>query len=112
ELALKLVFGRFSLVGDLADGRYQAFPSGKSEVVPQERVAIDIDLGSQFSVAVGGDKEVNVRRTRAVPAQCLQHCLGSAIGRYAVAQRHDTLKTVAAVFIGAYAAAQIEGFLR
>jgi hypothetical protein len=49
--------------------RNQAVAGGKSEVVMQVFVAIDVDLGGQFSIAWCGDKEVDVSRASSVPAE-------------------------------------------
>nr|GEU28163.1 hypothetical protein [Tanacetum cinerariifolium] len=93
---------------DPAHGRHQAFAAGKGKVVPQEFVAVDVDLRGQLAAAGGADEEMNVGRTVAVAAQLVEQALGAAVGRAAVAHRQDAAEPVAPFVVGNDGAAQIE----
>src|SRR3546814_11545161 len=78
------------------------------EVVVDQRVVSQVDLGGQLAVAVGADEEVDVRRALAVAAERGEQLLGRAAGRHAVAAGHDAAKAVAALFVGDDSAAHVE----
>src|SRR3546814_6021422 len=97
--------GRVGALDDLAD---QPVAGGVGEVVVDQRVVSQVDLGGQLAVAVGADEEVDVRRALAVAAERGEQLLGRAAGRHAVAAGHDAAKAVAALFVGDDRAAHVE----
>src|SRR3546814_4853480 len=92
----------------LGELRHQALAGGVGEVVVEQRIAVDVDLGGQLAVVVGADEEVDVRRTLAVAAKRGQQLLGRAARGHAVAAGQDAAEAVPALFVGDDRAAHVE----
>src|SRR3546814_2161863 len=91
--------------------RDQAFARGISEVVINQRIAVDVDLRSQLTVFIRRHEEMYVRGAVAVATEFIQQRLGRAVGRATVTFGKGALELITALIIGNYGAAHIERLL-
>ncbi|MCY1235250.1 hypothetical protein D9M72_478580 [compost metagenome] len=96
------------LVGPLGNIGHQAVAGRIGEVVVDQRIAGNVDLGRQLAMTVGADEEVNMRRALAVATERRKQLLRRAARRHAVAVRHNALKLVTALGVGHDRATHIE----
>src|SRR3546814_15673381 len=92
--------------------RDQAFARGISEVVINQRIAVDVDLRSQLTVFIRRHEEMYVRGAVAVATEFIQQRLGRAVGRATVTFGKGALELITALIIGNYGAAHIERLLQ
>src|SRR5258708_39474516 len=78
-----------SAAGLFDDMRNQILAGRVGEVIPNQRVALNIDLRRQLAVLVGGDEEVDMRRTVAMASEPVQQLLGRALRRATASDRPE-----------------------
>src|SRR3546814_18090040 len=76
--------------------RDQAFARGISEVVINQRIAVDVDLRSQLTVFIRRHEEMYVRGAVAVATEFIQQRLGRAVGRATVTFGKGALELITA----------------
>src|ERR1700748_1379627 len=82
DFLVRVVFQTQRVAAGLLDhGRNQFLTRRISEVVPDQRIAFDVELRGQLAVLVRGDEEVHMRRTVAVTTEHVQQALGRAVRR-------------------------------
>ena len=96
------------LIISLDHMRHQPITGSIGEVIIDQWIALDIDLGCQLAMIRGADEEMDVRRPLAMPTKRRQQPFRRTAGRHPITAGKNALKLVAAIVVGDDGAAHVE----